>query len=180
MPERAPDGAPPSAEDPGRTGACLLTPTSPACQSPSVRAAAALAAPDIRAALERHVLAWYPREACGLLVEGRAGPELVPAANEADAWHERDPVAFPRGAAEGFALDPLLLVELERAGRRPFAVFHSHCDRPAELSDEDRRQARSPVDGAPLHPCLAHVVVQARQTGVAEIRVYDLCQEPRS
>lgn len=127
---------------------------------------------SIREALWAHGAAWFPRECCGLLLDGPAGPEVVLAENLADKYHALDPEAYPRTAERAYVLDPRLIAGAESAGKRLVAIIHSHCRVGAYFSDEDVRQALSPFDDGPLYPGVAYVVLDVQEEGVRGFKVF--------
>jgi proteasome lid subunit RPN8/RPN11 len=126
----------------------------------------------IAAAIAAHITAYYPREACGLLLAGEAGPRAELADNLADKYHALDPDAYPRTAERAYVLDPLLIARAERRGERLVAIFHSHVRVGAYFSEEDVRQALSPFDDGPLYPGVDYVVFDAQDDGVRGFEVF--------
>lgn len=103
------------------------------------------------------------REVCGFVVAAAGGElSLVPAPNVA---------VRPR---EAFAIDPATHLALSRRlraeGGRIAAVFHSHVDGPARLSEEDLGEAL--VDGDPAMPGADQIVVGLRRGITEEIKVF--------
>ncbi|WP_407653751.1 Mov34/MPN/PAD-1 family protein [Archangium lipolyticum] len=105
----------------------------------------------------RHLEAAYPREGCGVLLRaGEGGPWRVrPLRNACDALHT---------SRTAYAFDPRewlgVLLEAEARSEHVACVFHSHVDRGAYFSDEDRRQAAP--DGQPLIPGVTYLVIAVR------------------
>jgi proteasome lid subunit RPN8/RPN11 len=126
----------------------------------------------LAAAVHAHVMKDFPNEACGLLVVGDGGPEAILAENLADKYHRIDPEAYPRQGATAYLLDPMLIANAERAGRRLVAIFHSHVRVGAYFSDEDVAQALSPFDDGPLFPGVEYVVLDAQDHGVVGYKVF--------
>lgn len=114
-----------------------------------------------------HGAACYPDEACGVL-SGPAGADGVaafhPIENQLNRMHERDPERFPRTARQGYYLDPLAYMKLEKAlaadGHRVKVLFHTHPDVGAYFSEEDRKRAL--WDDRPLHPGMVYLVCGIR------------------
>ncbi len=136
-----------------------------------------LADPELRAQVDAHAMAWYPRECCGLLVEGEDGAHALLLENLADKYHRLDPETYPRTAEIAYILNPLKIVEQERAGRRLVAIFHSHCGFGAYFSQEDIEQALAPrFDEAdplePRYPGVEYVVLNAHADGVRGYRSF--------
>lgn len=136
-----------------------------------------LADPAVRERVLGHVTAWFPKEACGLLVVGSDGPDAVLADNLLDREHERDPERFPRTGEDGYLLDARLVeIEAPRRGLEVVAIFHSHVRVGAYFSDEDRAQALAPW-GDPLYPGVDYVVFDARDDGVHGYRTFTWSEE---
>jgi desampylase len=102
-------------------------------------------------------------EVCGLLVSG-AGREVEP-------WPVTNVSATP---AIGFELEPrevlVALRRLEEGGGRLVAVYHSHLAGGADLSPRDLAGAL--VDGAPVLPGVAQVVVALEGGRVKRVRAH--------
>jgi proteasome lid subunit RPN8/RPN11 len=136
-----------------------------------------LAIPEIRAQVDAHAMTWFPRECCGLLVEGDDGAHALLLDNLADKYHGLDPDTYPRTAEIAYILNPLKIMEQERAGRRLVAIFHSHCGFGAYFSQEDIEQALAPrfdEDDAlePRYPGVEYVVLNAHAEGVRGFRSF--------
>lgn len=116
------------------------------------------------------------REACGFVVRRGRALEVVAIRNAADRYHAADPAAFPRGSRHAFVMDPRdqlrVLRELDAWGGEIVAVWHSHVEARACLSDADRREAFP--GGAPAVPGAEHLVLAVRAGRVAEVRRYRL------
>jgi proteasome lid subunit RPN8/RPN11 len=119
------------------------------------------------AAVRAQAEAEYPNECCGLLLRSERGLERLACTNEADLWHARDPLDFPRTARTSYLVAPRVIIEHER---RIAVVYHSHPDHPAMFSDEDHRQA-APL-GEPLYPGVAYLVVAVWAGRATESRLF--------
>jgi proteasome lid subunit RPN8/RPN11 len=101
-------------------------------------------------------------EICGLLV--RLPGEVTP-------WPVRNVAAAP---ATAFELDPQELLaalrRLDREGGELLAVYHSHPAGGADLSPRDLAGAL--VDGSPLLPGVAQLVVALGQGRAERIRIH--------
>ena len=131
----------------------------------------------IRDGIDAHIMSWYPKEACGLLVGDTESPRAVLAPNLADRYHELDPETYPRTAERAFVLDPMLIAKSERNGEKVLAIFHSHVRVGAYFSDEDVAQALSPFGDGPLYPGVQHVVFDAQDDGVKGYKVFGWSEE---
>jgi proteasome lid subunit RPN8/RPN11 len=116
------------------------------------------------------------REACGFVVHRGGTTEVVPIPNVADRLHAADPGRFPRTGREAYVMDPGAVLRvheaLDREGGVILAVWHSHVDRPAHLSADDRDGAV--VDGAPVLPGAEQLVVALVHGRAAEVRRFGL------
>ena len=136
-----------------------------------MRAAEILADAGIRAAVDAHAMAWFPKECCGLLVTGPQGPRAILSHNGIDALHDDDPNTYERTGETGYHLDPAEIVKSEARGETLVAIFHSHCRVGAYFSDEDKRQALSPWD-EPWFPGIEYVVLDAQEEAVVGFKVF--------
>ena len=133
--------------------------------------------PSIVAQMQKHALASYPGECCGLLfaqVGSNTASRCVPLDNMADKLHALDPVEYPRTSRDWFAPNEAKLGrfvrEAEAQGEKWLALFHSHIDCGAYFSDEDKRYAAP--DGKAVYPQLFQTVIETRATGVVEARTF--------
>jgi proteasome lid subunit RPN8/RPN11 len=114
------------------------------------------------------------REACGFVVLRGGALEVVPIPNAADRFHEEDPHAFPRTSRDGYVMEPQALFrahrELERTGGRIVAVWHSHVEADARLSERDRADAL--LDGIPVVPGADYLVLAVHGGRVDGVRCY--------
>ena len=140
-------------------------------------AAELMARVDIRDAFYAHARSWFPKECCGLIVDGAQGPRAVLAENLQDRYHDLDPETYPRTAEQAYLLDPRLLARAEADGERIVAIVHSHCRVGAYFSDKDQEDALSPFDDGPLHPGVDYVVVDAQDDTIEGHKVFGWSQE---
>jgi len=126
----------------------------------------------LRAELYGHAREWFPRECCGLLVEGAQGPRAILAENLQDKYHRLDPEAYPRTAEQAYLLDPRLVANAERDGESLVAIVHSHCRVGAYFSDKDQQDALSPFGDGPLYPGVDYVVLDAQETSVVGHKIF--------
>ena len=127
---------------------------------------------EIREALYGHAATWFPKECCGLIVDGSDGPRAILADNLQDRYHQLDPEAYPRTAEQAYLLDPRLFAQAEGEGERVIAIVHSHCRVGAYFSDKDQEDARSPFDDGPLYPEVDYVVIDAQEEAVKGHKVF--------
>ncbi len=127
---------------------------------------------ELRGAIYEHARRWFPKECCGLIVEGPQGPRAVLAENLQDRYHQLDPEMYPRTAEQAYLLDPRLLAQAESDGERIVAIVHSHCRVGAYFSDKDQEDARSPFDDGPLYPEVDYVVVDAQDDSIVGHKVF--------
>lgn len=123
----------------------------------------------------------YPHEACGVL----SGPSGDPAAltgfheveNTLAKLHAEDPQRYPRTPEEGYVLDPLTYMKLDKSlsaeGGAIKVVYHTHVDVGAYFSEEDIKQAT--WDGNPVLPGIVYLVcgVKARQPDGAILAIFN-------
>ncbi len=100
----------------------------------------------------------YPLEACGLLAGRDAAVRVYYPMTNTDASGEH----FMMDPKEQFAA----VKAIRQTGRRLLAIFHSHPETPARLSDEDIRLA--------LTPGVAHVILSLQQQHSPSIRAFDV------
>lgn len=128
-------------------------------------------------AIAAHAAASYPSECCGFLLGPRSEPALLDEAvrevNEADKYHQRDPVGFPRTSREYFKINGLRAsraFEASTTSERPVkVVYHSHCDAGDYFSEEDAATFAS--GGELLWPC-AFVVISVLDGAVRSQRLW--------
>lgn len=119
---------------------------------------------DVLEALHAHARETFPSECCGFVYGPRGDALLLDEAirqvNEADKYHARDPVTFPRTSREYFKINGLAAhraFEASASSERPLKViYHSHCDAEDYFSAEDA--ATFAAEGELLWPC-AFIVV---------------------
>ena len=103
---------------------------------------------DIAASL----VASYPHEGCGFVVESASGIHWRPCENVA-----RDTTTF-------FAIDPIEFIRAEDRGARVIAIVHSHADLGDHFSEDDVAGALIPGDPPqPTYPGVDHLVVSVRR-----------------
>lgn len=137
-----------------------------------------------RAALdevERHALACYPDEACGLMAgpadDARRVTAAIPFENLANRYHRLDPEAYPRDARRAYRMNDKKRLDAVERGEREGApvkvLYHSHCDVGSYFSDEDKQQA---IREGTLLGDVAWLVTSVRAGGVVDdhkVFVYD-------
>jgi proteasome lid subunit RPN8/RPN11 len=124
--------------------------------------------PGQRDALERHAVATYPEECCGLLVgRRRTGAAVVeqvrPASNVAGAARRRSYVIDPRDLLAGHK-------QARAQGLEVLGYYHSHPDQAAVPSDRDRRHA---------WPGTRYLILGVAVAGVFEARGWCLLDDRR-
>lgn len=131
----------------------------------------------VLAELHAHALEAYPNECCGFVYGPASEPSLLSRStrqeNEADKYHERDPVNFPRTARTYFKIHELKAGQAFDAGNaagEPIKViYHSHCDAGAYFSPEDAATFAS--DNQLMWDC-AFIVVSVMQGKVGETKLW--------
>ena len=94
-------------------------------------------------------VAAYPEEACGFISGTSSDPDLLdavwPMRNIMNDLHEKDPKLNPRTARDGYLIDPLEQLKLERLlkkkGKEIKVIYHSHPDVGAYFSEKDKEDA---------------------------------------
>lgn len=127
--------------------------------------------------IEAHAVESYPSESCGFVFGPADEPAKLDALqreeNEADKYHELDPVTFPRTSNTYFKINELRAARTfeqgQAQGRPVKVIYHSHCDAGAYFSDEDA--ATFANDGQLMWPC-AYIVVSVMDGKVAERRLW--------
>ena len=113
------------------------------------------------AAMRAHAREAYPDECCGIIIERDRHVEIVRVTNVQNELHAQDPDQFPRTAATGYTMGQEaapILIRSERGELRLLAIYHSHPEREAYFSQEDRKQAVGARD-EPIYPRARYVVM---------------------
>jgi proteasome lid subunit RPN8/RPN11 len=103
--------------------------------------------PRILNELSAHARETLPEECCGLVLgdDRQRFRRVVRCRNEMTRRHHEDPVSYPRDAHEAYFMSPedyqQALQEAEPAGERVTAVYHSHVESGAYLSEMDLEYA---------------------------------------
>ena len=119
-------------------------------------------------------MAWFPKEACAILLDNRGEGELVLADNEQDKLHAADSATYDRTAETANAMNPLLIANAEAEGKRLIGIVHSHCRVGAYFSEKDQQDATCPFsdEPAPLYPGVDYVVLDAQDQGVQGYKIF--------
>lgn len=126
------------------------------------------------AAIDAHAREAYPEECCGMIFERGGREEILRATNVQNELHAQDPDRFPRTAATGYTMGPEaapILIGSERGELRLLAIYHSHPEREAYFSQEDRRQALGAWD-EPIYPQAGYIVMSVRNREVRATKVF--------
>jgi proteasome lid subunit RPN8/RPN11 len=126
------------------------------------------------AVMHAHAREAYPDECCGLIVERDRCVEIIRVTNVQNELHAQDPGQFPRTAATGYTLGPEaapILIGSERGALSLLAIYHSHPQRDAYFSQEDRKQALG-ARGEPIYPQVAYVVMSVRNREVRATKMF--------
>ena len=121
--------------------------------------------PQLSAIVEQAVEEW-PGECCGVIVGAAkpfgADPQRWACRNLIDELHEAEPETYTRTSKDGFVIDPIRQLEIDRhcreTGRDYYVFYHSHIDCDAYFSEEDQAAALFPFD-EPNFPEAWHLVV---------------------
>jgi [CysO sulfur-carrier protein]-S-L-cysteine hydrolase len=140
----------------------------------------------ILAEILRQAEAGYPEEICGVLIGRRDAPatyELRQVPNRANQEPQQDPTGVARDARTAYLMDPktqlAILRELDDRGWELLLIYHSHPDHEASFSAMDRERALT-LDGRPLWPGAAYLVVSVRAGQVRGVSAYAWDPERRS
>jgi proteasome lid subunit RPN8/RPN11 len=128
--------------------------------------------------LRQHARETLPEECCGLIVGdvGERYQRLVRCRNEMTLLHRQQPQEFPRDGRSAFYMNPqdVLRVreEAEAGGEAVTAVYHSHVDMGAYLSELDLEYAEHGLFPFPEADQIVVSVVDGRvaEDGVAVFR----------
>ena len=126
------------------------------------------------AAMHAHAREAYPEECCGMIIERDGREEIVLATNIQNDLHAQDPDQFPRTAATGYTMGPEaapILIRSERGELRLLAIYHSHPQREAYFSQEDRKQAVG-ARNEPIYPQAGYIVMSVRDREVRATKVF--------
>jgi proteasome lid subunit RPN8/RPN11 len=131
----------------------------------------------VLADIETHALESYPSECCGFVSGPASEPAELSASvreiNEADKFHELDPVTFPRTSRTYFKINELRAAKAfdvgEQNGQPIKVIYHSHCDAGAYFSQEDAATFAS--DNMLMWPC-AFLVVSVQDGKLAERKLW--------
>ena len=104
---------------------------------------------EILAECHAHGVDAYPEETCGFITGNRDDPNSLetvwPMRNIMNELHEKDPAQYPRTARDGYIIDPLEQLKLERSlkkeGKEIKVIYHSHPDVGAYFSEKDKEDA---------------------------------------
>lgn len=124
-----------------------------------------------------HALETAPEECCGLIVgSGRQRFEQVHRiTNVMTRMHLADPLAFPRDARHAYYMAELEYLvaqkDAEARGRTVTAVYHSHVEAGAYLSQEDLAYAEHPLFPFPR---AAQIVVSVLGGRVKEAAIFEI------
>ena len=91
---------------------------------------------NILAECHAHGVDAYPEETCGFIIGNRDDPGSLdtvwPMRNIMNELHDKDPAQYPRTARDGYVIDPLEQLKLERSlkkeGMEIKVIYHSHPD----------------------------------------------------
>jgi proteasome lid subunit RPN8/RPN11 len=127
--------------------------------------------------IHAHALACFPSESCGFVMGPASEPALLDQStrqeNEADKYHERDPLTFPRTSRTYFKINEMRAARAfdagDQSGRPIKVIYHSHCDAGAYFSKEDA--ATFAADELLMWPC-AFIVVSVMQGKLADTKLW--------
>lgn len=129
--------------------------------------------PEVLHELYAHARETLPEECCGLVLGGEGGRfgRAVRCRNDMNRKHSENPLAFPRDARTGFWMNE---GDTQRAyedavsvGQQVTAVYHSHVDTDAYLSQLDLDYAEPG-----LFPDAAQIVIAVSQGQVKRAALF--------
>jgi proteasome lid subunit RPN8/RPN11 len=129
-----------------------------------------------------HARECYPEECCGILTGLPSGApgRVVRCTNLQNRRHASGESAL--SARDAFWIDEMELMreirEAETNGQRMLAVYHSHTDTEAYLSQTDVQAALGP-EGTPLWPGMGHLVVSVQAGTVRAAAYFEWDEETR-
>jgi proteasome lid subunit RPN8/RPN11 len=130
-----------------------------------------------------HARECYPEECCGIVTGARDGPfqRVVRCTNLQSRRHATGESGLT--ARDAFWIDEMELMrairDVDAVGHRMKAVYHSHTDTDAYLSQTDVLAALDP-DGGPLWPGVGHLVVSVEMGTVRGAAYFEWDEEPRT
>jgi proteasome lid subunit RPN8/RPN11 len=130
-----------------------------------------------------HAVECYPEECCGLALgpPGSAPERVVRCTNVQNRQLSRGESTLD--ASRAFWIDERELLDATRdaeaEGKTILLIYHSHVDSAAYFSQQDLRGALG-LDGAPLWPDAAQLVVSVRDGVVREAALFEWGDEVRA
>lgn len=117
----------------------------------------------------------YPHECCGMILGNQDGILRVwPCKNVQDEYQKMDPVTYTRTSATAYIIDSSDLFKIQKATRQNDEViriiYHSHIDKGAYFSEEDKRVATS--DGEPVYSGVEYLVISVMNKKVRDACLY--------
>ena len=119
-----------------------------------------------------HAEATFPEECCGFLSSPDPDgivTEPIECTNIQNKLHEEDPVEYPRTAEDAYFIDGMEFCEVDKSvsekGHYLVGTYHSHTDKDAYFSEEDRRLAT--FHGKPIWSEAHYIVVSVMEGKVA-------------
>ncbi len=128
------------------------------------------------AACYADALRCYPEESCGLLsgpADAAVCDEALPCQNQQNRMHALDPERFPRDATTAYCLSlkDIRVLEDSAGSARPVKIiYHSHVDRGAYFSEEDKRAALF-FDDTPTYP-VDYLVISCHRDAVRGAKLF--------
>ena len=126
-------------------------------------------------AIHEHARQAYPEECCGFVLVDEGNERVRRVTNIQDHVHHSNPTRFRRDAKKAYFMDPKELLEVygevDSGASEIKAVYHSHPDRDAHFSPEDRKLAL--FDAEPVDPEWVHLVVSIYGREVRATRAFE-------
>lgn len=130
--------------------------------------------PEVLHELYAHALDAQPEECCGLVLgnDKLRFERVVRCRNEMSLRHHEDSQRFPRDNRSGFWMNEVdaqrALADADAANLRVTAIYHSHVDVDAYLSELDLEYAEPGV-----YPDAAQVVIAVSEGGVKRVVLFE-------
>jgi len=130
--------------------------------------------PEVLHELYAHALDAQPEECCGLVLgsDARRFGKVVRCRNEMNLRHTEDPQRYPRDNRSGFWMSEAdaqrALEGADANGLRVTAIYHSHVDVDAYLSELDLEYA----EPGP-YPDAAQLVIAVSEGGVKRVAIFE-------
>ena len=132
-------------------------------------------------AIHDHARETYPEECCGFVLIDEGNEKVCRVTNIQGQLHESDPAKYRRDAKNAYFMSPTELLavygEVDDGDWEIKAVYHSHPEREARFSPEDKKLAL--FDAEPVDPQWIHLVVSIYGRDIRSTRAFEWDDEER-